>query len=72
MAYRDEEGMPFKAETNWGNIGNFINYDQEGRICRIIYSGDKSRYSDNYADNVNYMYNLTDCEVCSIPVAACR
>lgn len=72
MAYRDEEGMPFKAETNWGNIGNFINYDPEGRICRIIYSGDKSRYSDNYADNVNYMYNLTDCEVCSIPVAACR
>ena len=38
-------------EGNLGNIANTPNQDSKGRICRIVYNGDKGDY------NINYMYN---------------
>jgi len=45
------------GEVNAGNFGNNCNYDNNARICRITYMGDKDLKGD-HSDNVLYMYNL--------------
>lgn len=45
-----KEGVKF-IEGGWGNIANTPNQDLNGRICRIVYHGDKE---DN---SLNYMYD---------------
>lgn len=49
-ASKPENGVKWK-EGSFGNIANTPNQDLEGRICRIVYNGDKGDY------NINYMYN---------------
>lgn len=41
-------------ECDWANFGNECNYDETGKICRIMYLGNKGEI-DSANDGVNYM-----------------
>ena len=48
-------------EFNLANFGNNCNYDNDARICRIMYNGDVSpnqKEWDNYQNYIHYMYEL--------------
>lgn len=45
-------------EGNMGNLGNTPNHDLNGRICRIIYHGDKKEENGKYS--LNYMHEYDE------------
>lgn len=46
-----------------GNIGNPINYADNGRICRIMYDGEKELDPGEHKGNVKYMPNLSSVQI---------
>lgn len=46
-------------EMNFANFGNNCNYDNEARICRIMYNGDEELKDKNeHEKHVHYMYEF--------------
>lgn len=62
-----EDGSPVKLDGSPGNFGNFINYDSQGRICRITYNGEKNYTS--HTQDVNYMYDIEECTMVNISIS---
>ncbi|MGN0236883.1 MAG: T6SS phospholipase effector Tle1-like catalytic domain-containing protein [Lepagella sp.] len=44
---------PF-CSVDWANLGNDINYDEDGKICRIMYNGDEGKI-ESAEQGVEYM-----------------
>lgn len=55
----EKEMLSIRFEMNGANFGNNCNYDNEARICRIMYNGDEELKNKNeHEKHVHYMYEF--------------